>query len=206
VRVSNWIVRPGRKNGGTMLVFTLARRALVRFTIVRVYPSCKHVGSFSVRAHGGLNRVRFQGRFRGRPLPAGTYRLLVHARGHARAAAAVTIVVARRQSSRPALRRARSANSCSPAEAREIETALGLAAGGRNEGSSNPAVPAKGKGASLIRVASAVKGVMKKASLSGTPFSDPILFAIGLLTLLSACLGTFVLLRGSRTTRWRLLR
>lgn len=206
MRVSNWVLRPGRRNGGTTLVFTLARGALVRFTIVRVYPSCKHVGSFSVRAREGVNRVRFQGRVGGRPLPAGTYRLLVHARGHETAAAAVTIVVTRGQASPPRLRRARSANSCSPAEARRIETALGLGAGGGNE-SSNPAVPNEGKRVSLFRVASAVKGVMKKASIAGNnPFSDPILFVVGLLTLASACLGAFTLLRGSKMTRWRLLR
>jgi hypothetical protein len=198
-------VRPGQKNGGTTLVVALTRRALLRITIVRVYPSCKRVGSFSMRADRGVNRVRFNGRFRGRPLPEGTYRLLVQARGQERAAVAVTIVVIRGQASLAVLRRARSANACSLAEAREIETALGAGASGPNENSGVPAVAEKGKEA-LVRVAGAVKGVMKKATSESNPFTDPILFVVGLLTLVSACLGAFTLLRGSKMTRWRLLR
>jgi hypothetical protein len=198
-------VRPGRRNGGTTLVVALTRRAQLRVTIVRVYPSCKRVGSFNVRAHRGVNRVRFNGRFRGSPLPEGTYRLLVQARGQERAAVAVTIVVVRGQASRAVLRRARSANSCSLAEAREIETALGAGASGPNESSSAPALAEKGKRA-LVGVVGAVKGVLKKATSESNPFSDPILFIVGLLTLASACLGAFTLLRGSKMPRWRLLR
>jgi hypothetical protein len=198
-------VRPGQKNGGTTLVVALTRRALLRVTIVRVYPSCERVGSFRVRARRGVNRVRFNGRFRGRPLPEGTYRLLVQARGQERAAVSVTIVVTRGEASLAVLRRARSANSCSLAEAREIETALGAGPSGPNESSSAPAVVEKGKEA-LVRVVGAVKGVMKKATSESNPFTDPILFAVGLLTLVSASLGAFTLLRGSKMTRWRLLR
>ena len=198
-------MRPGQKNGGTTLVVALARRALLRVTIVRVYPSCERVGSFRVRARRGVNRVRFNGRFHGRPLPEGTYRLLVQARGQERAALAVTIVVTRGQASLAVLRRARSANSCSLAEARGIETALGAGASGPNENSSAPAVAEKGKEA-VIRVVGAVKGVLKKATSESNPFTDPVLFIVGLLTLVSACLGAFTLLRGSKTTRWRLLR
>jgi hypothetical protein len=203
VRVSKWAVRPGRKNGGTTLVFALTRGALVRFTIVRVYPSCERVGSFSARASRGVNRVRFHGRFRGDPLPEGTYRLLVQARGQEKAAVSVTIVVMRGPASPAVLRRARRANSCSLAEAREIENAVGLAPSRPNDSSSD-----KGKRASVIDlVVGGVKGVTKKASIEGNPFSDPILFIVGLLTLSSACLGGFVLLRGSRMARWsRLLR
>jgi hypothetical protein len=198
-------VRPGQKNGGTTLVVALTRRALLRVTIVRVYPSCERVGTFRVRARRGVNRVRFNGRFRGRPLPEGTYRLLVQARGQESAAVAVTIVVIRGQASLAVLRRARSANSCSLAEAREIETALGAGASGPNENSSLPAVAEKGKEA-LVRVVGAVQGVMKKATSESNPFTDPILFVVGLLTLVSACLGAFTLLRGSKMTRSRLLR
>lgn len=197
-------MRPGRKNGGTTLVVALTRRAQLRITIVRVYPSCERVGSFSVRAHRGVNRVRFNGRFRGRPLPEGTYRLLVQARGQERAAVAVTIVVIRGQASLAVLRRARSANSCSLAEAREIESAVGARASGRND-SGNPAGAEKGKRASVIRVVSAVKGVMKKASIGDDPVSSLILFIVGLVTLSSACLGGFVLVRWSRMMGWRLL-
>lgn len=198
VRVSKTVVQPGRKNGGTMLVFRLKRGAHVRFTIVRVYPSCKRIGSFSVGAHHGVNRVRFHGRFRGRPLPAGTYRLLVHARGQATPAAAVTIVVMRGKTSNAVVRRARKANSCSVEKAREIETSAGAAALGRNEGSNNPA--ALGKRLINRVVVGAVKGVAAKAQALDANiddrFANPLIQTIvGLLTLVSACLGGLVLTR-----------
>jgi hypothetical protein len=175
---------------------------------VRVYPSCEVVGSFSVRAHRGLNRVRFRGRFRdGRPLPAGTYRLLVHTRGQARAAAALTIVVARGLNSPAVLRRARRANSCSLAEAREIETAASAAASGHNESSGDPPVVEKLAKAVITQAVGAVKDVTEMTqALSASiddRFPNPLLQTIiGLLTLLSACLGGLVLTRlRSRTLR-----
>lgn len=202
VRVSKAVVRPGRKNGGTTLVFTLSRRTPIRFTIVRVYPSCERVGTFRVRAHAGVNRIRFRSRFRGRPLAEGTYRLLVHARARD---TAVTIVVARGQLTPAELRRARSANACSVAEAREIEAAVGIGVGG----SSDPAATGKAKRVSVIaQVVGAAKGVTTKAqalssrivrAVEDEPFSDPFVRVIlGLLTLSSAVLGALVLFRLSR--------
>jgi hypothetical protein len=191
-------VQPGRKNGGTTLLFTLARGVLVRFTVVRVHPTCEHVGSFTVGAHGGLNRVRFNGRLGGRPLPAGTYRLLVHARGQATPAAAVTIVIMRGKKSEAVVRRARKANSCSVDKAREIEAAAGAAALGGKGSSNNPAV--LGKRLIHRAVLGAVKGVASKAQALNTSidsrFPNPVIQTIvGLLTLLSACLGGLVLTR-----------
>lgn len=209
VRVAKTVVRPNRRNGGTAVVFSLTRRALVRFTIVRVYPSCERVGTFSVRAHRGLNRVRFRGRFRGRPLPEGTYRLLVHPDGRSAAAAAVTVVVVYGQTSAAEVRRARNANACSPAEAREIVGA----ASGHDESPTGAA--GEQKRASVIdRVAGAVKGVTKNArKVTATvgaavqpddPLSNPFVLAIvGLLTLSSALLGTLVLVRVARGQRLR---
>ena len=86
-----------------------------RFTVLRVFPTCERVGVFHVRAHAGVNRVRFRGRLRGRPLPEGTYRLLVRARGAGAGADAATVsivVVDGRPLSRPQLRAARRANVC----------------------------------------------------------------------------------------------
>lgn len=203
-------MRPGRKNSWTTLVFKLTQRALVRFTIVRVHPSCERVGSFSVSAHTGTNQVRFSGRFRGRALPPGTYLLLVHARGQARPAAAVTVVVMRGPASPAVLRRAQSANSCSLEEAREIETAAGAAATG-DESFGNPTGAEKGNVIQRL-VVGAVKGVASKAqalspNIDKDLFANPfILTIVGLLTLSSACLGAFALARLSRLTRTRLLR
>jgi hypothetical protein len=211
VRVSRLVVRPGQKNGWTRLVFSLTRPTLVRFTIARVYPSCERVGMFSVRAQAGANRVRFNGRFRGRALPAGTYLLLIHARGQARPAAAVTIVIMRGPASPAELRRAQRANSCSLKEAREIETAAGGASG--DESSGNPGFGEKGKAGVIQRlVIGAVKGVSSKAQalaprIDDDLFANPfILTIVGLLTLSSACLGAFALARLSRVTRSRVLR
>jgi hypothetical protein len=80
---------------------------------VRVYPTCERVGSFRVRAHAGVNKIRWRGRLQGRPLAQGTYRVLVRARGAGRDAAALKIVVVRGEPlSARELRRARSANVC----------------------------------------------------------------------------------------------
>jgi hypothetical protein len=202
-------VRPGQKNGGTTLVFSLKHGALVRFTIVRVYPSCERVGSFTVRADGGVNRVPFRGRYRGRPLPAGTYRLLVHAQGQDRPAAAVTIVVARGKTKPTMVRRASRANSCSPDEARDIENAVNAEAAGLSGNSGNSTLADLGRPAKVIHlaVAGAVKGVASKAQALNTSIDDhfpnPVVQTIvGLLTLVSACLGGLVLTR----LRTRLLR
>jgi hypothetical protein len=194
VRVSKVVVRPGRKGGGTTLVFTLTRGVALRFTIVRVYPSCKRVGSYTVRAHPGVNRVRFNGRFRGRPLAAGTYRLFVQTRGQTPTAVAVTMVIARGKASQAFVRRALTANSCSPAESRGIESALGSGASSGDEGTGAPADADQGTLPDVIlRVAGAVKGVTHKASLGGGALPEPLMVIFGLLTLASVGLGTFVL-------------
>jgi hypothetical protein len=206
VRAEKTVVRPDRRDGGTAVVFTLSRDARVRFTIVRVYPSCERVGSFSLRAHRGANRVPFRGRFRGRPLAEGTYRLLVHPDERADAAAAVTIVVVRGPASAAEVRRARHANSCSLAEARQIV----LAASGHDE--SSPGAASNEKRASVVeRVVGVVKGVSENARKvtkkigsavipdPDDPLSDPFVLAIvGLLTLTSALLGALVLFRFAR--------
>lgn len=199
VRASKSVVRPGRRNGGTTLVFTLDRKTVVRFTIVRVYPSCKRIGSFSVRAHSGVNRVRFRGRLGGRPLGEGTYRLVAQARGRETSPATVTIVVARERKSSAELRRARRANACSGTEAREIERAIGAATAGSNDDSTT-------KSTSIADpIVLAAKAVVKKAkavtagigaAAEDNVFADPVvLLIVGLMTLAFALLGTLVLLQ-----------
>ena len=202
VRASNSVVRPGRRNGGTTLVFSLKEGTVVRFTVVRVYPSCERIGSFSVRAHAGVNRVRFNGRLGRRPLAAGTYRLVAQARGRESAAATVTIVVARGEESSAELRRARGANACSAAEAHEIESTIGVAP-------ARPAYDGGGGGVKTRSVADPMVGVAKAvakkakllkervtAAVEENVFSDPfVLLVVGLFTLAFALLGTLVLLQ-----------
>jgi hypothetical protein len=158
LRASKSVVRPGRRDGGTTLVFTLKHGTVVRFTIIRVYPSCKRIGSFSVRAHAGVNRVRFRGRLGRRLLAEGTYRLVARARRQETAAATVTIVVVRGKMSSAELRRARRANTCSASERDEIDAKIGVAAAGNSN--DDPAVKIKNDTDPVVSVA---KAVVKKS-------------------------------------------
>jgi hypothetical protein len=174
IRATRPTVRPDRKDGATTIVFRLARPAVVRFTVVRVYPTCEHIGVFRVRARAGVNRIRWRGRLKGRPLAEGTYRLLVRARGAGRDAAALKLVVVRgRPLSASALREARSANVCSPSatfDGEAVETALIASppAAGRTaapRGSDRPAKPSKKN-----PFANAASGVGRGAEALGTRF------------------------------------
>lgn len=144
-------MRPDSKNGATTIVFRLAKASVVRFTVVRVYPTCERVGVFYVRAHTGVNRVKFRGRLKGRPLEEGTYRLLVRARGAGKDAAALTLVVVRgKPLSVKELREARAANVCGATGAAEAaETALrGSSTSGADGGSASSGSDSGGGGGS----------------------------------------------------------
>ena len=65
---------------GTTISFRLARPATVIFTVRGPSPSCGVVGTKAVHGRSGVNRVRLTGRFDGRPLAPGTYRIDVTAR------------------------------------------------------------------------------------------------------------------------------
>jgi hypothetical protein len=191
-------VRPGRRNGGTTLIFRLTKPAVLHVTIVRVFPSCKRIGSFSVRGHAGVNRVRFRGRFRGRALPVGGYRLVVRARGAERAAAAVPIVIARGKASRVAIDTARNGKVCSESIG---EVSFVSAAATRDDAESGggggridraPIVGAAGA------VAGAARDLLGRATgpLGGedAPLDDPyVLTIIGLLLVVVCLLGTLLL-------------
>ena len=91
-----WIAASGKKSRrSTILTFVVVRSGRVFFTVRQLSPECRIVGRFSVRAHAGLNRVRFAGRVGKRELTAGTYRLTARTRT-GRALARVTIVVVER--------------------------------------------------------------------------------------------------------------
>jgi hypothetical protein len=59
----------------SILVFRLHHGRRVRFTVVEVFPLCQVVGHLTVRGQAGVNRFRFNGRVRGKPLPSGTYQI-----------------------------------------------------------------------------------------------------------------------------------
>jgi hypothetical protein len=60
--------------------------------VKQLWPDCRTVGRFSVRAHAGLNRVHFTGRVGGRQLSPGTYRITART-ADGRTLQRVTIVV-----------------------------------------------------------------------------------------------------------------
>jgi hypothetical protein len=176
----------------------------VRFTVVRIYPSCERVGSFTVPAKAGQNRVRFTGRLDGRPLPNGVYRLLAQPRGQEKAVASVTVVVAKTMRAAANLRRPRT-TACSPQDAKEIEAAIGVAPPDAKENA------AKAGGVFSKPIRAAVKGVAKTTTgiadaaqalprrlagvIPGEGLSDKIFLTIvGLGLLLIALLGTLVLM------------
>jgi hypothetical protein len=223
VRASRTIVRPGRKSGATTLVFRLSRRATLRITIVRVYPSCRLVGALTVRARPGTNRIRFRGRLRGRPLPEGGYRLIVRARGARRDAAAIPIVIANGKTSTAELIRARRKTVCSepivdfvsePTEPKRAAVTLG---GADETGSGGGAIAAH-RPRIKAPLADAARAVEKKArrlakglkdAAADSPFDDPfVLTMVALMVLSSALLGALVLGHVVRTNgfRSRLLR
>jgi hypothetical protein len=198
LRVLSALVRPGRKNGGTIIVFKLRRPTLLTVTVVRVHPKCEVVGSFRVRGRAGVNRVPFRGRLRGRPLPNGTYRLLIGARAEA------TIVIARRKMSPAKLRKARSARACVPAFGFDWAAPSLL-----YSGPSGGAAGETSEKASAVPLVSAAKGAVKKGKAladrakqaleDSGPKSALFLIAVAMFTLTVASLG---LLLAVNVYRW----
>jgi hypothetical protein len=148
----------------------------VRFTVLRVYPTCERVGAFRVRAHAGVNKVKWRGRLKGRPLQEGTYRLLVRARGAGQDAAALKLVVVRgKPLSVKELREARNANVCgttSTVDGETAETALGAStsppppagsSGSPTPNSSSGEPPLAGAGGTIGRGAKALGAQFTKA-------------------------------------------
>jgi hypothetical protein len=202
VRATKVVVRPGKKNGGTTLVFAVRRPGFVRFTVVRVYPSCKRVGSFTVRARAGTNQVRFSGSLDGRRLGNGVYRLLAQVRGQEKAVATVTLVVARSERSAKNLRKARP-TACSENDAKAIEAAIGAAPPEDDSGAlarvadvADPVVGAvKGVARTAIGVAKAARSLPDRIqeAAGGGQIGRLVLTMVGLTLLLISLLGTLVL-------------
>jgi hypothetical protein len=188
-------------------VFRLIRPALLRVTVVRVYPTCKRIGSFVVRGRAGLNQLRFRGRVRGRALPDGAYRLVVRASGARRDAAAIPIVVARNPMSASRSRRLLRTSVCSepvadlaPAVApTEDPSAAGGVLGKIKEQIAKPVASA------ADAIAGAARGVSERLTeATNDPLDNPFLLTlVGVIALASAILGTIVLLRIRRLAGFR---
>jgi hypothetical protein len=192
------------------LVFRLKLPTLLRITVVRVYPSCRHFGSFTVRGRAGLNRIRFRGRLGGRTLPAGGYRLIVRVRGATRDAAAVPIVIARRPLTPAAVRKVRTASVCSEPVA-DFDSDDTLAAGNGGAASTGGALgtikeritgPLGSAAGAIGRTARGLTERVEEAS--DNPLRSPfILTLIGGLALASAILGAIVFARIARAAGFR---
>jgi hypothetical protein len=75
------------------VTFRLRSPATVVFAVHGPSPSCGVAGTTTVHGRRGINRVRLTGRFDGRPLAPGTYRIDVIARRHGRAKRIGTVSV-----------------------------------------------------------------------------------------------------------------
>ena len=211
VKATRSVVRPGRKKGGTTVVFRLSRPAVLDITVARVYPTCKRVGTFTVRAHTGTNRIRFRGRLRGRPLPEGSYRLVVRARGATRDVAAIPIVIARGPVTAQELRKAKSASACTEPITDFDSAGVVRAATTRGGGDGASGVLTKVKGAIHAPFRTAAKTAKQAArgfgeridEVSDEPVGRAILTLIGAIALASSVLGALVLTRILRTEGFR---
>jgi hypothetical protein len=110
---SRWIGAKGRRF--TTITFVLPRAAHVIFTVTQVFPACKGVGHFTVAGHAGVNKWRFAGRFRGKPLAPGTYRIAVRTVGGHSVRRVTIVIVDGSAPSTTELAAARAANACASA-------------------------------------------------------------------------------------------
>jgi hypothetical protein len=200
MRVTKNIVRSDRDKRGTTIVFAIRRHNPVRFTVVRVYPTCKRVGSFTVNAHAGENRIRFSGRLRGRPLAEGIYRILAQIRGQKKAVATATLVVANSKQSARKLRRVRT-TACSQQAAQAIEVAIGTASPtdgttGHAAGMMDPVGAVKGLARVAKKLATTAQALPRRLSdaIPGEGLSDRILLTMVALGLLMITLMSTVVL------------
>lgn len=199
-------MRPGRKNGGTTVVFRLTQPTLLRITVVRVYPTCKRIGTFTVRGRAGLNRIRFRGRVGGRPLRPGGYRLVVRARGAQRDAAALAIVVARGPVSAAAVRKARRTVVCDDPVAdvfvAHVDPSDHEASGGGVLGKIKRRI-ADPVGSVASAVADTGRGITDRLEKGPEDPGALLLTLVGAVLLASAILGALVLMRVVRLTGFR---
>ena len=111
-------VRSGSRRSVVKIVFTLRRGGIVRFVVTQVSPRCRRMGTFSVHAHRGVNKVTLPGRLHGRPLPVGTY--VLSATVGARPVVGATFVVTASRPTARELAQARARNACAEVLVRRV--------------------------------------------------------------------------------------
>ena len=84
----------GKKKATTVISFRLSRPVQILLVVKGPGPSCERVGRGQIAGRAGLNRVRFDGTVRNKPLKPGTYRLdaRLRAGGRLLASSYVTII------------------------------------------------------------------------------------------------------------------
>lgn len=192
------VVTPGRRNGGTTVVFRLTRPATLRITVVQVYPRCERIGTFTVRGRAGVNRIRFRGRLGSRALTPGGYRLIIRARGARRDAAAVPIVVARRAVRAATVRKIRRASVCGKRFAYTAAPAVRRSDDGGSTGGVLAEIKTRladpvGKAAGTLE--RTARGFADRAREAPHDSRSILLVLVGAFALASACLGSIVLVR-----------
>jgi len=141
----DWISRSGpRRHRRTTLVFVLRRAAVVEFLVVQVSPACRRVGTFHVRGHTGVNRIRFDDRIGHHVLGPGTYRIIARRGG---GSVVDTRLVVVQNAKHANLRAARNANTCPPGTDPALVPATGASSstGGPKAGGSAAAGPENAK-------------------------------------------------------------
>jgi hypothetical protein len=163
-------VRRGSRRGAAKIVFRLRRGGIVHFVVTQVSPRCRRIGSFSVRAHRGVNKVALRGRLHGRPLPVGTYVLSATLRG--RPLVGVTVIVT---SSRPTARelaQARSSNACAAVLVRRVFFSTTIFSAPTGSHGPLPAAPAQ-KGSRSSAPVKAAAVVPAPGNVLGAEFAKP---------------------------------
>jgi hypothetical protein len=176
---------------------------MLQLTVVRVFPTCRLVGSIRVRGRAGVNRVPFRGRVHGKRLPYGTYRLLIGGR-RAQPTAVATVVVARGKVGAAKLRKARRANACVPTigfdwaspDPYSSVTGAGTGSGGDKGISDSIVSAAKG----VVKKGKSLAGGAREAIQDAAPTTTAFLVLVGLLTLTTAAFGALLVVN---VLRWR---
>jgi hypothetical protein len=102
----------GTRQGSAVIRFVAPSAARAFVSVKQLFPSCAPVGHFSVRAHAGVNTIRFTGRVHGRKLQPGTYRFTVRARSGRLLRRVILVVAKGPKPTGRALAALRSANVC----------------------------------------------------------------------------------------------
>ena len=160
-----WIGMTGKKHRRvTTLTFVLRHGARVIFTVRQVSPDCRVIGRFSVRGHAGVNKIKFDGRVRGRQLEPGTYRLEART-ASGRAVQRAILVVVNSAPSREELTALRAANVCASDNGSASTTAFFSSSGASDLG--GLAVPEH------VRRALSPNGQGAALTLGGDPQGGP---------------------------------